>query len=859
MIWHNLTVAQTAQLLNSDPKNGLSQSDALSRLKENGENKLDEKKPPSFLSRFAAQFNDFMIIILLAAAAVSFALSLIRGETDFADPVIILVIVVLNALLGVIQESRAEKALEALKKVSAPTAAVIRGGKMCTIPASHVVTGDLLYLHAGDLIAADARLVTCENLQTDESSLTGESTPVSKDCQSTLAPSTPLADRSNLVLSSSSVLSGHATAIAVRTGMQTEVGRIADMIMSVQSEQTPLQKKLSDVGKVLGISALLICALVFVLGIFRSVAPFEMFMTSVSLAVAAIPEGLAAIVTIMLAIGVQRMARKNAIIRSLPSVETLGSASVICSDKTGTLTQNKMKVTRIESNDDILTLTLAALCCNCTSDDNTLGASPTERAIITAAENSGLSKSALDKAYPRLFEIPFDSNRKLMSTANRYEKSRRMITKGAPDILISRCTHYFDGKNRIPLDSAKRAQIIAANADMANKALRVIAVGFRDLGESEKPAEANLTFVGLIGMIDPPRPEAVSAVAVCKKAGIRPVMITGDHVLTAAAIAREIGIMDEKSKSMTGAELDRLSQAQLEKTIKNYSVFARVTPEHKVRIVKAWKAVGETVAMTGDGINDAPALKAADIGCAMGITGTDVAKGAADMILTDDNFATIVEAVRQGRGIYANIKKAVQFLLSSNIGEILTVFAGLMLNRASPLAAIQLLWVNLVTDSLPAIALGLDPVDKFAMQLPPHSPRKGLFADGLGGIIVLEGFMIGALALVAFSVGASIYDGYGHEMLTGRTMAFCVLSLSQLVHAFNMRSEHSLFSVGIFTNKYLVGAFLAGVLLQASVVNTTFAAAVFKVVPLNAEQWLIVAFLSFLPLAIVELSKRFQK
>lgn len=858
MTWHNLTAAQTAKLLDSDPKNGLSPSDALARLKANGENKLDEKKPPSLLTRFAAQFNDFMIIVLLAAAAVSFALSLIRGETDFADPVIILVIVFLNALLGVIQESRAEKALDALKKISAPTACVIRGGKACTVLASEVVTGDLLTLRAGDLIAADARLVTAENLQTDESSLTGESTPVIKSCRSVLPVSTPLADRANLVLSSSSVLSGHATAIVVRTGMQTEVGRIADMIMSAHSEQTPLQRKLSDVGKVLGISALFICALVFVLGIFRNVAPFEMFMTSVSLAVAAIPEGLAAIVTIMLAIGVQRMVRKNAIIRNLPSVETLGSASVICSDKTGTLTQNKMKVTRVQSDDDLLTLTLAALCCNCFSPDADC-ASPTENAIIAAAEECGLKKSALDKKYPRISEIPFSSQRKLMSTVTHYDGSRRIITKGAPDILIKQCTHYFDGKARIPLSEKKRADIINTNANMAKSALRVIAVGYRDLGGGEKVSETNLTFVGLIGMIDPPRPEVISAVRVCKKAGIRPVMITGDHILTATAIAREIGIADETTKAMTGGELDNLSREQLEKAVQNCSVFARVTPEHKVRIVKALKAGGETVAMTGDGVNDAPALKAADIGCAMGITGTDVAKGAADMILTDDNFATIVEAVRQGRGIYANIRKAVQFLLSSNIGEILTVFAGLMIGRTSPLIAIQLLWVNLVTDSLPAIALGLDGVDKFVMQSPPHSCRKGLFSDGLGTIIVLEGFMIGALALVAFSVGACIFDGYGQEPIVGRTMAFCVLSLSQLVHAFNMRSEHSLFSVGLFTNKYLIGAFLIGTVLQVFVVSNPITAAVFKVVPLCAEQWLAVGVLSFLPLAIVELAKRFQK
>lgn len=858
MNWHNLTINQTVENLNTDPTSGLSDSEAAARLNQNGENKLNEQKPPSFFTRFISQFNDFMIIILLIAAAISFAISIMQGDTDFVDPIIILVIVILNALLGVIQESKAEKSLEALKKISAPHATVVRSGKTLQISASELVVGDVILLKTGDLIPADARLITADSLQTDESSLTGESTPVTKNADITLPPDAPLAERSNLVLSSSSVLAGHAKAVVVKTGMHTEVGRIADMILSADNELTPLQKRLADVGKLLGLAALIICGAVFIFGILRSIPPFEMFMTSVSLAVAAIPEGLPAIVTIMLAIGVQRMAAKNAIIRNLPSVETLGGASVICSDKTGTLTQNKMKVKRIESCDEILTLKLASICNNTVSENGKLIGSPTENAIILAAEDVNIKKGILDKTYPRISEIPFDSNRKMMTTLNRFNHSRRMITKGAADILLPLCTHCYDGKNRIPLTAKKRTDILSQNELMAQNALRVIAVAYRDLSESEKIEEKNLTFVGLIGMIDPPRPEVKDAVAICKKAGIRPVMITGDHILTASAIAKEIGIMTDKSKAMTGSELDALSQSELEKVIRNYSVFARVTPEHKVRIVKAWKANGETVAMSGDGVNDAPALKTADIGCAMGITGTDVAKSAADMILTDDNFATIVEAVRQGRGIYANIKKAVQFLLSSNIGEIITIFMGLMFGWSTPLVAIQLLWVNLVTDSLPAIALGLDPVDKFIMERPPINSRKGLFADGLGITIALEGCMIGALALVAFSVGANIFDVYGGEPIIGRTMAFAVLSLSQLVHSFNMRSERSVFSVGLFGNKYLVGSLILGSILQISVISVPKLAAIFKVTPLSAEQWLFTAFFSLLPLAIVELQKRFN-
>ena len=859
MNWHTMSEQEVLKNLGTNPASGLSDAQAEKGLKTYGENKLEEKKRKGFLSKFFEQFNDFMIIILLVAAAISFGISILDGDADFVDPIIILSIVIVNAILGVVQENKAEKSLEALKQISAPTATVRRGGHTQTIPSSQVVPGDILVLKTGDLVAADCRLLSSVNLQTDESSLTGESLPVTKYADHCHDTSTPLAERDNMVLSSTSITAGRGEAIAVKTGMETEVGQIAGMILTSETSQTPLQKKLSDVGKVLGFAALFICAVIFVIGLLRSIPPFEMFMTSVSLAVAAIPEGLPAIVTIMLAIGVQRMVRRNAIVRSLPAVETLGSASVICSDKTGTLTQNKMTVTKLESHEESLTLTLAALCSDAALDKDISVGSPTEKAIIDAAYARGLNKTQLDKKFPRIGEIPFDSTRKRMTTLHRYHGTNRIITKGAPDILLELCTHYFDGNKIQPMTQSARRTFLEKNAQMASDALRVIAVAYRDTQEtSTKNAEKNLVFAGLIGMIDPPRPEVFSAVAICKKAGIRPVMITGDHIITATAIAKQIGILSGTLKAMTGAELDTLSQEELNRVINNYAVFARVTPEHKVRIVKAFKARGEVVAMTGDGVNDAPALKAADIGCAMGQIGTDVAKGAADMILTDDNFATIVEAVRQGRGIFANIKKAIQFLLSSNIGEILTIFVGLLFGWSTPLVAIQLLWVNLVTDSFPAIALGLDPADRYIMNEKPRNPKKNLFADGFGATIILEGLMIGALALLAFSIGKNLFDLNPASPIIGRTMAFAVLSMSQLVHAFNMRSEHSVFSIGIFGNKYLVGALLAGVVLQVGVITIAPLAKLFRVSCLSPMQWLIVAVLAVLPLAIVELQKRFS-
>lgn len=845
--YHNKTVQQTAELLGTDIKTGLTHDEVKKRLHHYGKNELIEKKKKNIFIKFLEQFNDFMIIILLSAAAVSFITSIMQGDADITEPVIILAIVILNALLGVIQEKRAEKSLEALKKLSSPHACVLRNGNELNIPAANVVPGDILIISAGDLVAADCRLVTSNNLTTDESSLTGESVNAEKDASVVLEEFTALGDRKNIILSSTSVTAGKATAIVTGTGMNTEVGHIANMLLDDETPQTPLQLKLADTGKTLGIAALFVCLFIFIVGLFRHLPPFDMFMTAVSLAVAAIPEGLPAIVTIMLAIGVMRMSKHNAIVRNLPSVETLGSASVICSDKTGTLTQNKMTVTSFYTYDEKKLIRLCSMCCDFAEGHK----SPTESAILAAAKKHGFDKSVLDKKYRRIAEIPFDSTRKRMTTMHRDIKGYKTIIKGALEFVLPLCTDIYNGQKAIPLTSQSKRKIVSENSKMTSDGLRVIAVCYRDDYTKTVINENNMVFIGLIGIEDPPRKEAKQSVELCKRAGIRPIMITGDHAETALSVAKKIGIADDNSKVMTGDILEKISDNKLALTINQYNVFARVTPSHKMKIVKALKANGEIVAMTGDGVNDAPALSAADIGCSMGITGTDVAKSASDMVLTDDNFATIIYAVREGRSIFSNIKKAVQFLLSSNIGEILTVFSGIMFGWSSPLTAIQLLWVNLVTDSLPAIALGLDTPDKDIMDKPPRSPKKGLFADGLWLTIIFEGLMIGALALLAFTIGANIFGG----ITAGRTMAFAVLSISQLVHAFNMRSEHSVFKAGIFKNPYLVLSLISGLILEVSVISVPYLANIFGVVPLNAMGWIVVTVLSVMPLIIVELQK----
>ncbi len=848
-------------------ESGLSDSQVKERIFKYGKNELKEKKRTPLLIRFFLQLNDFMVLVLLGAAGISFLTSFLSGHADFEDPIIILFIVSLNAILGLIQESKAEKSISALKKLTTPIVKVIRGGHLSTVKSEEIVPGDIIILETGDFVPADARLIESHNLQVEESALSGESVPVEKD-PDYIAVGDSIGERKNMVFCSSSVTFGRGRAIVVSTGMDTEVGHIAKLISTDDSSQTPLQEKLANTGKILGLGALGICALIFFMGLLRRIPPFEMFMTSVSLAVAAIPEGLPAIVTIMLAIGVQRMAKRNAVIRKLPAVETLGSATVICSDKTGTLTQNKMKIVEISDGfksvyreagkrDEILTY--VTICNDSVLEQDTVIGSPTEAPLVRAAYDFGVNKNVVDMIYRRVYEVPFDSKRKLMSTIHRYSGGFLTVTKGAPDFLLRKCSHYMSDGVKKPLGEGIRKKIIIEHEGMAQKALRVIgvAVAIHDsppLEINELTVEKELTFYGLCGMMDPPREEIPEAVALCQKAGIKPVMVTGDHILTAEAIARKTGIMKDGDKSLTGEELSRLSDEELMESIYDYSVYARVSPEHKMRIVKAFQENGAIVAMTGDGVNDAPALKAADIGCAMGVTGTDVAKSAADMVLADDNFTTIVDAVREGRGIFENIRKAVHFLISSNIGEIITIFMAIFLGFESPLLAIQLLWVNLVTDSLPAIALGLEKTDKDVMSQKPYSSKKGLFPREMWQRICLEGAMVGMLALVAFAVGCTFFDQSG-SVAVGRTMAFATLSISQLVHAFNMKSSKSIFTVGILDNKFLIGAFLIGIALQVSVIMSPPLSVIFKVIPLSLPMWGIVALLCIMPIVIVELEK----
>ena len=804
-----------------------------------------------------------MIIILLVAAAVSFGVACFGHDPmEFFEPALILLIVVLNAVLGMMQESKAEKALDALKNLSAPHARVLRDGKEQVIDASQLVPGDIIRLEAGDFIPADVRLLKSVSLKSEEAALTGESVPAEKDAGQEIPENAPLGDRANMVFSGCSITYGTATAVVTGTGMRTEMGKIAGLLEGEAETQTPLQQKLAQLGKYLGFLALAACAVIFAVGLFNGIPVLEIFMTSVSLAVSAIPEGLPAIVTIVLAIGVQRMVKKNALIRRLPAVETLGSASVICSDKTGTLTQNRMTLTKVwvegepaleavssqNSQAARKLLQYGALCCDGSVTFGEDGSEqhigdPTETAILVAAHKNGMEQGALEKAAPRLAELPFDSDRKLMTTVNRIDGQLVAIVKGAFDMMAARCV------------SGDLSAAQEKNEEMSRQALRVLAVGYKPLEEvpeelTSDTLETGLTLLGLVGMIDPPRPEAKAAVATCRQAGIKPVMITGDHVVTASAIARELGILEEGDRAITGAQLDDMTDQELDKEVARISVYARVSPENKIRIVKAWQRQGQVVSMTGDGVNDAPALKAADIGCAMGITGTDVAKGAADMTLTDDNFATIVDAVREGRGIYANIRKVVGFLLGTNIGEVLTVFFAMILWHKTPLLSMQLLWINLVTDSLPAISLGMEAVEDDVMDQKPKPKDEGIFAHGLGVRVVLQGCMFALLTLTAFVLG----ERFGGSLEAGQTMAFLVLSLTQIVQAFNMRSEHSLFRIGPFTNRKLNGAALISLALVAFVLVTPVRIA-FGLVLLPGWLYLVGLGLILVPLVVMELAK----
>ena len=861
-MWHSSSVEEIAKNLKTNINIGLSDDEAQKRFERYGPNNLKEKKKESIFVKFIKQFNDFMIITLIIAAIISAVVSKLNGEADYIDSIIIVAIVIFNAIMGLVQEQKAEKSLEALKKMSAPNAKVRRNGRVQEIDATMVVPGDIVILEAGNYVPADCRLINSYNLKIEESALTGETIPSLKDSSKVLKENTAMGDLCNMVFATTIVVNGHGEAIVVETGMNTRVGKIAGMIIEDESPETPIQKKLAEVGKILAIACIIICVLIFVIGIFKKIPIVEMFMTSVGLAVAAIPEGLPAIVTIMLSIGVTKMAKKNSIIRKLPAVETLGSSSVICSDKTGTLTQNKMTVTdvrncfgRANSSEKKFILELGTMCTDTTEEriNGKLGfvGEATEVAISNAAMEEGVSKSFLYDEMKRINDIPFDSKRKMMTTIHKYGNGYRIITKGAPDVLLKRCSNCYSGGQIVPIFS-KKDDIIEQNNQMAEKALRVIAVAYKDVEKlpEMQDVEKDLIFCGLIGMIDPPREGVKEAVRTCRRAGIKTVMITGDHLQTAKAIAKELGILKRGDLAIDGETLERMSQHELEQNIMDYSVFARVSPEHKVRIVKAFQSTGAVVAMTGDGVNDAPALKNADIGIAMGKGGTDVAKNAADMILLDDNFVTIVEAVKQGRNIYDNIKKAIHFLISTNIGEIVTIFFGLVLGIKSPLLAIQLLWINLVTDSLPAIALGLEKEEENIMSRLPRNPKKNLFADGLWWKIIIEGAMLGMFTLLAFSIGNRLYS-----VEVGRTMAFLTLGILELVHSFNIKSEESIFKIGIFENKYLVGALVLGVILQVVVVVVSPLAQVFSLVPLTGIQWLYTVLIAIAPIPIVEIQK----
>ncbi len=855
-------IAHILDELKTNPDIGLTSHEAAARLEKNGPNKLQEKPKTSNFKRFLLQFKDTMIIILIGAAAISFGLAIYEGS-GFFEPLLILLIVTLNAILGVVQENKAEKALDALKSITTVHARVLRDGNEEVIEAWSLVTGDIITLEAGDIPPADARLLRSANLLCDESALTGESLPVHKDSEAIVAEGSPLGDRFTMVFSGCPIIGGTAKAVVTATALDREIGKIALLMENEEDQATPLQIKLASLGKTLGIAAILACTVIFIIGLLDNIPIREIFLIAVSLAVSAIPEGLPAIVTVILAIGVQRMVKSNAIIRTLPAVETLGSASVICSDKTGTLTQNRMTVTQAYSagskeaepitdhNSDPIQnlLRYATLCSEATVDfseeEPKLIGDPTETSIIMAAEKNGMKQAELLQASPRIGSIPFDSDRKMMTSINEVDGKKMVIVKGAFESIAPRCKD---------IDLAKATEMMES---LGREALRVLAVAYKHVPTllsvlDSETIEKNLTFMGLLGMIDPPREEAKEAIRLCKKAGIRVIMITGDHLVTAKAIAQQLGILNKGDLAIDGQQLTSMNEKDLTDKVQSISVYARVSPSDKIRIVKALQDRGEVVAMTGDGVNDAPALKAADIGCAMGITGTEVAKSAADMTLTDDNFATIVEAVRQGRGIYANLRKVVGYLLSTNVAELFTVFLAMLIFRKTPLLSMQLLWINLITDSLPAIALGMEPIESDVMDHKPKSKTEGLFANGLTLQIIAQGSLFALLTLLAFLIGLR----QSPDIVVGRTMAFSTLAILQLVQAFNMRSQHSLFTTGFFTNTTLNKAVLVSGVLLALVLFIPPVANIFALTILTLPQYAIVLGLALLPLPILEVAKK---
>lgn len=885
--WFNKTVDEVESTLKTNAEKGLTAEEAKKRQEEYGLNELKAKKKKSLLVKFLEQFKDFMIIILIISAIISGVVGVAQGE-GFTDTIIILVVVVVNAIIGVAQENKAEKSLEALQKLSSHVAKVIRNGKLQVIQSKELVPGDIVILETGDYVPADLRIIEAVNLKAQEAALTGESVPVEKMAAKIEDEKIGIGDRINMLFSSSLITYGRGKAVVVETGMNTEVGKIADIINTAEEQGTPLQQKLDKLGKTLGIVALVICAVIFVVGLLYGKEPIHMFMTAVSLAVAAIPEGLPAVFTIVLAIGVQRMVKRNAIVKKLPAVETLGSASVICSDKTGTLTQNKMTVEKVfcdgnlvnleESADmiDIQKLVYASMLCNDTkiSEDDKLTGDPTETALVDMAFKLDFDPSVYGM-FPRVAEIPFDSDRKLMTTVHEENGKYVVYTKGGVDELLANCNSYIlEGDIKTDLEEYKEI-IRRYNMEMAQNALRVLAMAYKVLdhkptAEEIKELESNLTYIGMVGMIDPPRLEVKDAVQECKEAGIKTVMITGDHKITAIAIAKSLGILENDDEAITGTELEEMSDEELIRNVRKYSVYARVSPEHKVRIVKAWQANGEIVAMTGDGVNDAPSLKIADIGCAMGVVGTDVAKEAADVILTDDNFATVVSAVEEGRRIYDNILKAIQFLLSSNIGEIVVLFLAILITPLlskqfgvditliETLLPIHILWINLVTDSLPALALAVDPAaDNVMKRKPLKNTKKGIFTKGMTWRIVYQGLMIGLLTLTAFIIGLSTPDVSQEEKVKiGQTMAFYVLALSELVHVFNIRdNKRSIFKTGIFNNSKLILATVVSASLMFVILFTQGLRDIFSLAMLPAMHVFETVMLVLAPVIIVEIFK----
>jgi len=878
-MYYQKSVKDTCSELDVVQSNGLSQEESKKRLKENGPNSLVEKKSKTMLQMFLAQLKDTMIYILFAAAAISIFLN------ELTDAVIILIVVLLNAIIGVVQESKAEAALDALKSLSSPTAMVRRDGKIMEIPASGLVAGDVVILEAGRIIPADLRLIQSVNLKVEESALTGESVPVDKDSGYVATCEVGIGDQINMAFSSTSIAYGRGEGVVVYTGMDTEIGKIATLINESTEELTPLQMRLNDLGKVLGIVAIVIVVAMFGIAVLQGRDMVEMLITAISLAVAAIPEGLTAVVTIVLALGVTRMVKVNTIVRKLPAVETLGAVSIVCSDKTGTLTQNKMTVTKLYLDGEMKYVNELSyeknkvfmngfVLCNdaSTANDSRIG-DPTELALLDMGSSVSVTREGLENTYPRINEQSFDSARKLMTTVHKDNDKVMSYTKGAMDILLGRCNKILI--NGVPSDITEKhiSDINASAAEMARGALRVLALGIKE--DDDSASEENLTFVGLVGMIDPPRPEAKNSVKEFKDAGIKTIMITGDHKDTALAIAKDLGIAEDESQCITGSELNELTQEQLNRRVKNLRVFARVSPEHKVMIVKAFKSDGSIVSMTGDGVNDAPSLKAADIGVAMGITGTDVAKGAADMVLTDDNFATIEKAVAEGRGIYQNIKKTVLFLLSSNFGEVISMFSAIVAGLASPLQSIHILWINLITDSLPGLALGVDPKDEDIMKAKPRDPNESLFAHGGLIFTVYNGFMIAALTLGAFlwsplqrltAVGQSVtLEGIKimlqdpDILMHAQTYAFTALGISQLFHAIGMRNyEKSLFKMNHLENKAMIGAFTVGLLLQVMVTEIPFLTIVFETVKLSLKEWINLILISMVPLLSHEIIVLFK-